>query len=126
MLEVNVTLKLSNQLLTDVLVTAFEGGSNYWYDRLQFFEKDGGKEIYYERGRAVERIIAGEVYATFCDIEDHDEQFKLDLDDIKKNIGLFANLADGKMVRELYDETYDAGTADVFLQISTFGKLVYG
>lgn len=143
---INIDITISHQQLEDMLVTALEGGSNYWY-------RNAGYDIPEERmGEA--RKQAGSCFlgyaAPFCggkltlevihddvlprrtssvSYEDvkggSGETWEIELEDLVYGCQIMAE----KYTRHLMDmvnENHDAETADVFLQCCCFGEVIYG
>lgn len=116
-------VEITDQMVYDLLVTAREGGSNYWMENIKYtkpqkeFTPVDGEEYPF----ADYPLNGGTVKITHNDIELH----KLTLEGIERGIAVMAE----KYPRHMNDviiENYDADTADVFLQCCVFGELVYG
>lgn len=116
-------IEITDQMIHDLLVTAREGGSNYWMEGLDYTlpEQDVTP-------------IDGTIYP-FVDYpmsggavtitHDDDEKATLTRENIERGLVVMAE----KYPRHMNDviiENYDADTADVFLQCCVFGELVYG
>lgn len=105
-----VTIQVTDQELAYIIITAVEGGSNYWA-----MFKD------YSPRR-------GEV--TVC--EDDQETAAaagwhlIGPDRIAHGMSIAGNKYPHQLAKWLRDRTGDAETADVFLQCAIFGELVYG
>lgn len=132
MIEIQ-NVKLSLDAVSDLIATALEGGSNYWYQivgydkpdaitfRSSLFKDDEEPHPYYDfplnKGGAVhfEADGAGE-----------DKQvFTLNLESIHRGLNLMLDKCPSR-VASIVDESYDAEDADVFLQASLFGEIVFG
>lgn len=120
---INTTVSASR--VCDMIVGAFEGGSNYWLGRgrVELVEpaydslpQDG---IWYGHPELYE----GQFKITI-DVPD-DELRTLDNEAVRKGLEQMASLA-GNHFGDLMQETDDAETADVFLQLCLFGEIVYG
>ena len=131
----------STVLVQDLLVTAFEGGCNYWLDSVMTVYppgqnyadyKKGGK--YYQVDGATEgcynvwRFEGGKVHLFLqpeC-AEDHDQKrFDFTFENAVKGLELMKE----KHPRHWHDamnDNSDAITADVWLQLCLFGEVVYG
>ena len=108
---------MRKSLLSDLLVTAFEGGSNHWID-------------------SVEILTEGLDYA---DPETYPGNYlisvtPLDYDEPCRDINP-ATTADAwsrlrrdypKIAARISDETYDADDADAFLQMICFEDIIFG
>lgn len=102
---------MRKSLLADLLVTAFEGGSNHWIDRVEILN----------------------------DLETHPGNYLIsvapfDYDEPCRDINP-ATVADAwsrlrrdypKIAARISDETYDADDADAFLQMICFEDIIFG
>jgi hypothetical protein len=116
-------VEITDQSLFDLLVTAREGGSNYWMEGIKYTKPQ-------KKFTPVEDEVypfvdyplnGGTVKITHNDIEQH----TLTREGIERGLVVMAE----KYPRHMNDfiiENYDADTADVFLQCCVFGELVYG
>jgi hypothetical protein len=124
-------MSISNHRAADLLVSALEGGSNYWYQiessvKPEAEARPWGAEEYTPTYIAYPFSSGGAIIIS--DMEDEDgEEYTLN----KKAI------ARGKKVMstdERYSHYYadvlkendDAETGDVFLQLCLFGEVIYG
>lgn len=123
--------RISNHRAADLLVGAFEGGSNYWYMIVDHKEpeveaKPWGEDEYtpsyisypFAKGGAI--IIA--------DMEDEEgERFTLDKKAIARGkLEMENNEKYSHHFADVLKENDDACTSDVFLQLCLFGEVVYG
>lgn len=149
----NLTLEIPVERIYSLLVSAFEGGSNYWYmiqDRIE--PAEGAESVYLDtlwndkRAKDPSYIHSCELPfnggALMIDDEQADEPelktpVRLDLERIKYGFDCWAIDAmkeDGDETRSahpchlanLIKGDDDAETADVFLQYCVFGKVIYG
>lgn len=117
------------QRIEDLFVTALEGGSNYWalFDiNLSNSQRQEMKAIGSLSEYLFDQVMNhGQSYLVY-DLEDEEEL----LGEINK-----ANLKRGyKLLKEDYEEdfadvvqgSYDANTADIFLQLAVIGELTFG
>lgn len=127
--SVNVTVPVRKQTLMDLLCTAVEGGSNYW---ASFRAIKRTSDLDYLEVRVVETEAHNDV----------GEQLRLNVtaEDLAKGIERLAQAAfnweesDGKRGfatagKHFADAVFDVGdatTADVVLQMTVFGELIYG
>ena len=139
---------VTDQLVADWVITAFEGGSSYWCDLAECVERD-------DKGQWVE--ITGDRYKSF-QIDGigpyanpefwendkrgyrlHDEYDEKWIQKVLTLSGLLKALQYQppkhkfatpnwyrKVVSSLITENYDAGDADTLVQVAVFGELVYG
>jgi hypothetical protein len=106
--------KKMKEAFINAMVTALEGGSDYWCVELGFYNKDRNHmsmEDWFENGHAIiaSRYDDGVIIASRT-------QF---FEDVNR---LFPDWA------EVFSDEgdYDAGDADQFLQFGMFGEIVYG
>tara|TARA_R110000737_G_scaffold52915_4_gene74199 strand:- start:64 stop:483 length:420 start_codon:yes stop_codon:yes gene_type:complete len=126
---------ITEEMMWDWLVTAFEGGSNYWIDKVNisketrklhdmFYSDFDSTESGWRWYHQVPFILTGSEYKG--------HELEIDTPDGKKSLTI-RDLFDGvrKMAGSIYfeqliSENYDAITADIFLQYSLFGEVVFG
>lgn len=135
---ITTTIEIDSDQVRDLLVTAFEGGSNYWYADLEPGRKPTSPDSTdYGSWPAVYPTTGGSVM--FADAEDayHGSDGKpfvstdakgryvLNATAIKRG---FSAMADAYPLRfaQWQTEDYDAEDADVFLQCCIFGEVIYG
>lgn len=116
-MKFRIEVEVSDERIKDVLIGAFEGGSNYWYWITDQSHKGHPADV----------------------IMDHEDGWVKIKDDEEGCMGEFTltkqALYDGlqKMANQyafhfndVMEENDDAVTADVLLQMALFGELVYG
>jgi hypothetical protein len=106
-----------NQLMLDLFITALEGGIGYWAKASEYDPE------------------AVDFYATVYDVED-DEWFRIDAKIIAKGYRLATSEWRNRIawstdkppvvITEDTDWDFDAGDADVIVQLGLFGEVVYG
>lgn len=139
----NMNKKLSREDLIDLFITALEGGSNHWYyikhiprdvsyaikhigssssDAIANYLMDGGKIYFYD----IEEVDVHDD-SDALSVEDDDKGYLgyVDIDTILDGITILKRDYDF-IYERILDEQYDAGDADVFLQLCVMGKVVYG
>lgn len=127
-INVNVKHEITLDRISSLLCSAFEGGSNYWYQIDKFikpetmsFRTDEG-QIY----RHLDYPLNEGGALIISDIEDEENETKrLDMDAIKKGLQIMAEKYPRHMGDFLNDND-DADTGDVFLQCCLFGEAIYG
>ena len=127
-IKVTVNHQISLDRISNLLCSAFEGGSNYWYEIQKFVEpktitfRTDEDQVYKHLDYPLNdggAVIVG-------DIEDEDSEPKrLDLNAIKKGIQIMAEKYPRHMSDFLNDND-DADTGDIFLQCCLFGEAIYG
>lgn len=111
-------------LMSDLLCSAFEGGSNYWY-LIERFEYPLGKtrkdfryphvEVPFQEGGAI--IVSAQ--------EEPKKKYRLDRAALAKGWALMRDEY-ARHYADAMTEDGDATTGDVFLQCCLFGEVVYG
>jgi len=123
------TLEISHQLVQDVLITALEGGSNYWT-----WFPDSSTEIarkhHLKLKDAPTASLAEKIFTAVIEHDEvipvHDQEDREDcLGDISKEsfergLKLYA------MHRGILRDDCDAEEADCFLQYAVMGEIVFG
>lgn len=137
-LSVTVKREVPFQRISDMLVSAFEGGSNYWILDVEkvkpterLFHLDGKPEPtefpLYEHplnpGGAV-RVRVDNDQGKPLELNGK-KVFELNLESIAKGLQLMQEKHPSHMA-DFLDENDDADTADVFLQLCLFGEVVFG
>ena len=136
--EVKVTHQITREQVGNLLSSAFEGGSNYWY-RIEEFHKpsvyqfnygaDLGKEAGYFK--QIDYPLNPDGYLVVSDYHGADDgevkKRTLSSHSIKRGLRLMSESKDyAHHWRDLLAEDDDQTTADVFLQFCLFGDVVYG
>lgn len=122
---------ITDEMLADLLSTALEGGSNYWY--LIEFTKAPSEVRYSSTHNGVPRIQDYPVNPggslTICDQEETDtpghETWTLDRAALERGMELLHTKFPDRYVSFLSGD-YDAEDADVFLQLCLFSEVRYG
>lgn len=130
-MTVEVTLKISTEVLEDIFVTALEGGSNYWY----FLSEDAVKKIReavpksedpYLSTSILKAILKG-VDVPINDAENEDEVIgEISLKTMLARLQKLADSRNNSALINHIDGNGDADTADIILQYLAFGEIVYG
>ena len=127
-IERRKTKSITKEDIIDILVTALEGGSNYWY----FIPNipNGVREIKNEMGittaEAIGQYVLKGGFVQINDAEDEEEvlgNIDMDglLDAIQKIKSDYPNIYEN-----IIDEEYDAEDADAFFQIAVMGDITFG
>ena len=125
-IEVRATVRIPHEKIQDMIVSAVEGGSNYW---AKFVFPDNWKEKY----ESYEQIPFNGEDITVYDIETDELLGYLNRASMKVGLQLMADRKDlkGKVVparhfKNIATDNEDAETADVFLQLCVMGEITYG
>ncbi|WFU52215.1 hypothetical protein QA639_21140 [Bradyrhizobium pachyrhizi] len=115
-------IEVSAQKVTDQIISAFEGGSNYWIDKVTAKK---GRELATERPWYADPKVWSSDFLIEV-LAEEDSRVHL-LTPAKINEG-FAYLSTKypSRIAEIVEENGDAETGDVFLQACLFGDIVYG
>ena len=107
---------MNKELINDLLITALEGGSNYWYIL---------KTIPMNAERLLARVYDGESFTVY-DAENNNEIVgEVNKATIKKGKKLFKEKEKEHYLNAMNDE-WDAETSDVFFQFVVLGQITYG
>jgi hypothetical protein len=117
-IEVTFLGDITQDMVDDILVAAFEGGINYW---CRIIEVVGGD---YHGGKYASDVISRGGAIHFFTFEEEEPPEVLTL---KKFIDGFKQYCErvGKDPERVYDN-HDAGVADMIVQYALFGKVIYG
>lgn len=120
-IDIEVPIQISEDRVRDLLVTAFEGGINYWalvrrhgYDFCMSSDEFEFPEDF--------RIMVEEWDDERKKIATH----KLDMAAIKKGLELMANYPNKEHWNNFIRENEDVCTGDVFVQLALLGEIRYG
>ena len=102
--------------IREILVGAFEGGSNYWAGKVSVVDDD------YKGGKYASDVIGlgGELIIETTEGDKHKLTQVMMLDGIQRYVD------DGGIHYPFASGNPDAQTYDIILQIALFGKLIYG
>ena len=134
-----VTINIPKQRKLDLLVSALEGGSNYWYDNARIYGNSFGRSLgrieelcktkYPDYHKLEAAPFVGGILA--IDVQDSEEVEPeqrtrlLTEADFDRALQLMVD----KYPHHFFDflqENDDATTADVYLQLAMFGELIFG
>jgi len=126
-------MHIPNKWIEDALVSALEGGSNYWYHMPgykskidKWFPLKDGEKRPPSSVCIIESVITyGEVYPV-CDIETGDLLGELSKANILRGIPLWFDHTMKLDDSIVFDAGMDASDADVFFQLIVMGEVVYG
>lgn len=122
--DIVLNIPVPREMLRDLLCTAVEGGSNYWADFSAAVRTEG---LDYLRVKVTEQEPSRD--------DTPRVNRYIDADDLAIGIQRLAKaaIADdgkfpaaGKHLGDVLSENGDATTADVVLQMTIFGELIYG
>lgn len=127
-----IETEISSKYIADLLVGAFEGGSNYWYHMLEWPGKPKGAD-YWDWMTKVLDEGKGVVFA-LEDKHEADDKIEVTPESIRIGLNVMREKAPrhfGNMAKEGFDPENggihtDADTSDALLQCICFGEIVYG
>lgn len=116
-----ISIPVPVQEVKDILITALEGGSNYWYylPDVEMAQKEEYKSLPLSVKIINAVIDHGEVVPVY-DVEDENEKLgEISRENIERGLKLYipGNILDGSA---------DAGEADRLFQLIVMGEVVYG
>jgi hypothetical protein len=118
----NLTTQES-QIILDLLVAAFEGGSNYWYmintDIKQYQTSGKFTEEW------LKEMLAANGELEISDIETDEKLGVVNAETLQRAWKLMRE-EHPEHFHNAVNENWDAETADVFLQLAVIGELVFG
>jgi len=120
-IKVLTTVEFEPQDIIDVLITALEGGSNYWY---QFGDSNEGISKFTDKSLSecvgLSVLEKGAIVPIY-DYEDENELLgTISKENIERGLKLF--IEDGRC----FEPEMDAEDADIFFQFVVMGKIVFG
>lgn len=128
---------LSYQRISDILVGAFEGGSNYWMGSIKAITpirkadiRSIGEKLGIEDAVATYQVIPfmegnGVIIHESDPSSDTPKTLILNLESLAKGLDLMAQ-KHSRHFADIVSENDDATTSDVLVQLAVFGELVYG
>lgn len=130
-------VEISKKQVQSLLVSAFEGGSNYWTEsmRYQFAPgttskdfKEGGKftdpQDYFHPSQIIPFVEGCSIFIKEIEEAENQKEYELNIAALKRGLEIMAS----KYPHHWHDfvsENDDSITADVFLQCCLFGEVVY-
>ena len=123
---INHRIEISDELIENILCSAFEGGITYWANNVSCHDNDDMKKVGGWKSRYLTRtklknakliihtISGGEVAMTKKSIIDALQ--KMDTPEYSYT----------KALGRILSEQYDADDADIVVQTACFGEVVYG
>lgn len=117
-ITVSITREIEDSDIVDSIVTALEGGSNYWYE-LKIDTKDFGNLDKAPSERIVLAALSGYNIHVF-DVEEGNYLGDLNKETIERGIKLFIQNHGN------FDPAMDADDADKLFQYIVMGEIVYG
>lgn len=117
-IEYSSVFNMSDRMVDDLMVTALEGGINYWCDGVTVATKPESDYTY-----------ASDVISRGGTLLIHSEEGSITLSDASLKDGIQSYCAMfGKTPESLFGDygDYDAGDADCIVQLAIFGTIIFG
>jgi hypothetical protein len=116
--EVNQVKELTGQDINNFMVCCFEGGSNYWVDKVDIVNND------FKGGQYASDVLGlgGELEI----VTQFSSRILLNANSIITALNHLNNIGYRKVLNRLLNQEYDAGDTDVLLQVACFGDVHYG
>jgi len=128
-MKIKLELELEYETFEDIIVTALEGGSNYWMD---YEIKKGIPQRNEMLGKAPSQRMAYGLWhnkdsqVAIWDAEEEDELLGvLTYDSVREGMQL-ACKDHMKEINMMISEDYDAWTADTLFQVLVMGEVTFG
>jgi hypothetical protein len=124
-----IKVTITDEQRLNLLTSALEGGSNYWY----LLDKDAADIIDKHFPPAKNVCFVDRMWATIkaglsipiADNEEDEGVGEISLASIEKGEQLLADKYPGTLA-EILEENDDANTADIWFQLCSFGEVIYG
>jgi hypothetical protein len=119
----NVQIEIDDERVFHLLTSALEGGSNYWYMMTEYHIPAGNEAPEFPWHKAP--FLEGG-YTLFADKENPEDKtrYRLNREAMEKGLQLLAKEYPHHF-KDFIEENDDAETADVWLQLSLFGEVLY-
>ena len=118
-ININKRLEFREEDINDLMVTALEGGINYWCRKAKIVKIPEG----------VDEILASDVISKNGILELYDaessDKWELTLEKFMKGVKFVCEREGYSSVEDLMDN-YDADTADIIVQYAIFNEIVFG
>lgn len=130
-MNVKAQVDVSLESIANLLCSAFEGGSNYWYE-IQEFHKPPSLSFRTDKEKVFRHIdyplnVGGSL--VIKSLEDDEingaKQWTLNLKACDRGLNIMATKFPHHFANVVVDEG-DSNTGDVFLQCCLFGDVIYG
>lgn len=132
-MQINVKVDVSREVLENIIITALEGGSNYWYYLSDEAVDIVNKAVPKGENTSFSQRLFNAVFDNGAVVPIHDAEGDeddepigyLDINTFQERLELCASEALWALQEEI-DERGDAGSSDVVFQYLALGELVYG
>jgi hypothetical protein len=124
-MKIQIPLEITIEHFESVIVTALEGGSNYWYYLPDQLALDFGDWL---KGEPLSIKIARKLF--------DDPKYSLQINDTENVNDCLGKITQASMLKafqdnpqktlDIIDENYDAWTADILFQYAVMGEVMFG
>jgi IS4 transposase len=119
MLTINTPIVIDSQRIADLVITAFEGGSNHWIQKVERIAGTANERPWYSDPLLYDGVFHIRIWAD-------GSPYELTTETAKRGFVLMAEQYQSTHWADFLEESEDADTADVWLQLSVLGDVVYG
>ena len=125
--KITRTVEISDELIEDILCTAFEGGITYWADNVSCEDNKDMKDVGGWKHEYLTKTKKKDAVMYIHDISDEQKHpiTKKSIIDALQKMGE-PKYKYTKALNRILNEQYDADDADIVVQTACFGEVVYG
>lgn len=124
-LHANIQLELTESMLENLLVTAFEGGCNYWAELGQVSRAGFDPNLDWYQNIVKSLMNKPGYKIEIYDVENEGELLgELSYESLRKNLPSLGNYFNEMIA--LRDEEFDAETCDILFQCLVMGEVIFG
>ena len=123
---INRRIEISDELIEDILCSAFEGGITYWANNISCEDKEDMQKAGGYKSEYLTKTKKKDAKLIIHTVDDNKMPItkKSIIDALQKMDNPKYNCT--KALGRILDETYDAYDADIAVQMACFGEVVYG
>ena len=124
--KITRTVEISDELIEDILCTAFEGGITYWADNVSCEDNKDMKEVSGWKHEYLTKTKKKDAVMYIHTVDGSKPQItkKSIIDALQKMDNPEYKCT--QALSRILEETYDADDADIVVQTACFGEVVYG
>ena len=124
--KITRTVEISDELIEDILCTAFEGGITYWADNVSCEDNKDMKEVGGWKHEYLTKTKKKDAVMYIHTVDGSKPQItkKSIIDALQKMDNPEYKCT--QALSRILEETYDADDADIVVQTACFGEVVYG
>ena len=125
-MKIPIVLGVQQSDFDNILATCFEGGSNYWINKIKVVDED------YKRCKYAHEVVSqgGKLFLHTDESDETGEVFELTKVKLIKGIQKWYEKYHYPRHKEIKDEFFefdwDAGDSDIILQYALFNEVIYG